>query len=155
MKKFRFKLEKYLEVTRRKKDEAERRFADASRLLEEAKLRLTELLHEMQKGQRDYDVLIENGKRVTVGVLMTYNSFFDFKRRQIEQQQQTIMECKAQKQKRLNELLKIMSRLKSIEQLKEKRLQEYKDEILFEESKMLDEIGLQLHMRRRRKEQKA
>ena len=112
MKKFRFKLEKYLEVTRRKKDEAERRFADASRLLEEAKLRLTELLHEMQKGQRDYDVLIENGKRVTVGVLMTYNSFFDFKRRQIEQQQQTIMECKAQKQKRLNELLKIMSRLK-------------------------------------------
>ncbi|MDY6295868.1 MAG: flagellar export protein FliJ, partial [Schwartzia succinivorans] len=46
-------------------------------------------------------------------------------------------------------------RLKSIEQLKEKRLQEYKDELLFEESKMLDEIGLQLYMRNNRQEAHA
>ena len=31
MKKFRFKLEKYLDVTRRRKDEAERRFAEIGR----------------------------------------------------------------------------------------------------------------------------
>ena len=41
----------------------------------------------------------------------------------------------------------VMSYLKSIEQLKEKRLQEYKEEMLLEEQKMLDELGTQLMMR--------
>ena len=45
-------------------------------------------------------------------------------------------------------LMDIMTYLKSIEQLKEKRWREYNEELLFEEQKMLDEIGLQLHMRR-------
>ena len=37
MKKFRFKLETLLGVTRRKKEDAERRFAEATRALEEAR----------------------------------------------------------------------------------------------------------------------
>ena len=45
-----------------------------------------------------------------------------------------------------------MAKLKSIEQLKEKRLQEYKAELLHEEQKMLDEIGSQLYTRGHRKE---
>jgi flagellar FliJ protein len=44
----------------------------------------------------------------------------------------------------------VMSYLKSIEQLKERRWQEYQAEALQEEQKMLDEIGLQLTMRRKR-----
>ena len=155
MKKFRFKLEKYLEVTRRKKDEAERQFAEASRLLEESKVQLQVLMQEMQRGKLDYDELVSAGKRTTVGKLMTFNSFFAWKRNQIARQQQVIVECQADKKIKLNALLKLMSKLKSIEQLKEKRLQEYKDAILFEESKQLDEIGIQLHMRRMREERKA
>ena len=42
-----------------------------------------------------------------------------------------------------------------IEQLKEKRLQEYKDALRSEENKLLDEIGLQLYMRRSRQEEHA
>ncbi len=53
------------------------------------------------------------------------------------------------------ELMQIMSRLKSIEQLKEKRLQEYKDALQLEENKLLDEIGLQLYLRRSRQEEHA
>lgn len=155
MKKFRFKLEKYLDVTRRRKDEAERRFAEASRRLEEAREKLGQLLMEMAQGQKDYAALIGAGKRITVGTLMTYNSFFNWKRQQIEQQQQVILECQAAKQTCLQELMKIMSRLKSIEQLKEKRLQEYKDALRSEENKLLDEIGLQLYMRRSRQEEHA
>lgn len=155
MKKFRFKLEKYLDVTRRRKEEAERRFAEASRRLEEARDKLGQLLVEMAQGQKDYAALIGAGKRITVGTLMTYNSFFNWKRQQIEHQQQVILECQAEKQRCLQELMKIMSRLKSIEQLKEKRLQEYKDAVQFEENKLLDEIGLQLYMRRSRQEEHA
>ena len=58
------------------------------------------------------------------------------------------MHLQNERQQRLKELLEMMSKLKTIEQLKEKRLQQYKDELLFEENKMLDEIGLQLYMRK-------
>ena len=49
--------------------------------------------------------------------------------------------------------MKQMSALKSIEKLKEKRLAEYKEEVLREEQKTLDEIGLQLTMRNRELEE--
>ena len=78
---------------------------------------------------------------------MTYNSFFGWKREQIEMQQAAILQSRANRQKCLQELLKLMNKLKSIEQLREKRLQQYKDAVLLEEQKMLDEIGLQLYMR--------
>lgn len=148
MKKFRFKLETLLSVTRRKKEDAERLFAEATRKLEEERARLVELLQEMQRVQAEYVEQTKEGKRISVGRLMTYTSYVNWKRQQIETQQQVIMQAQAERQKRLKELLELMSKLKSIEQLKEKRLQQYKDEILFEENKMLDEIGLQLYMRK-------
>ena len=150
MKKFKFQLETLLRVTRRKKDDAEREFAAASRRLEEAREGLQTLLAEMQKGQRDYDALSQEGVRVTVGRLMAFNSFFAWKREQIEMQQDIVLQMKGEKQKKLKALMTIMSYLKSIEQLKERRWQEYQAEALQEEQKMLDEIGLQLTMRRRR-----
>ena len=81
---------------------------------------------------------------------MTYNSFFDWKRRQIEAQQDQIVRTRAEQQKKLRELMEVMNELKSIEQLKEKRRREYIEEMLAEEQKMLDEIGLNLYMRKDR-----
>ena len=149
MKKFRFQLETLLKVTRMKKDDAEVKFAEASRKLEEARQHMNQLMLEMQRGQQEYEALSEEGQRVTVGRLMEFNSFFAWKRGQMERQNQVIMEAQGERQKRLKELMELMSYLKSIEQLKERRLQEYKAELLFEEQKMLDEIGIQLHMRHR------
>ena len=148
MKKFRFKLETLLGVTRRKKEDAERLFAEATRKLEEERARLVDLLQEMQRVQAEYTEQTREGKRISVGRLMTYTSYVNWKREQIEAQQQAIMQAQAERQKRLKELLQLMSKLKSIEQLKEKRWQQYKEEVLFEESKQLDEIGLQLYMRK-------
>ena len=147
MKKFKFQLETLLKVTRMKKEDAEVKFAEVSRRLEEQRARLTQLLEEMQRGQREYEELSGEGKTLTVGRIMTYNSFFNWKRMQIEDQQKLILKSREEKQRALKELMDVMSYLKSIEQLKEKRLQEYKDLMLFEEQKMLDEIGLQLYMR--------
>ncbi|MBO7620666.1 MAG: flagellar export protein FliJ [Victivallales bacterium] len=141
-------METLLGVTRRKKEDAERLFAEATRKLEEERARLVELLQEMQRVQAEYVEQTKEGKRISVGRLMTYTSYVNWKRQQIEAQQQAIMQAQAERQKRLKELMELMAKLKSIEQLKEKRLQQYKDEILFEENKMLDEIGLQLFMRK-------
>ncbi len=150
MKKFKFNLETLLKVTRMKKEDAEVAFAEVSRKLEDQQAHLKLLLEEMQVGQREYEALAEEGTRVTVGKLMTYNQFFAWKREQIEMQNNLILQTRGEKQKQLKELMKLMSYLKSIEQLKERRLEEYKAEALHEEQKMLDEIGLQLTMRRAR-----
>ena len=49
----------------------------------------------------------------------------------------------------MHELIAVMNKLKSIEQLREKRLQQYMSEALQEEQKQLDEIGGQLFFRNR------
>ncbi len=147
MKKFRFQLETLLKVTRMKKEDAEVRFAEISRKLEDERQVLARLLHEMQQAQRDYEEISREGRRISIGQLMSFNSFFAWKRQQIEDQQAAIMRTRQERQQRLKELMEVMSYLKSIEQLKEKRWKEYQAEALFEEQKMLDEIGLQLYMR--------
>ena len=104
----------------------------------------------MQQGQKDYERLTE-GARITVGTLMTYNSFFAWKREQLQLQDEAILQSKAQKSKRLQQLLAIRNKLESIEQLREKRFNEFRQEQLFEEQKQLDEIGLQIYTRRVRR----
>ncbi len=148
MKKFKFQLETLLKVTKRKKDDAEMKFAESSRKLEECRAKLQVLLRELAEGQEEFAEMTGEGKKVTIGVIMTYNSFFNWKREQIEKQQQVILKAAQDKQEKLKILMKLMTYLKSIEQLKEKRLNEYNAELLFEEQKMLDEIGLQLSMRK-------
>ena len=147
MKKFKFQLETLLRVTKRKKDEAEQKFAEASRYLEACHAKLQVLLGELQECQEEFADKTSEGKKITVNVIMMYNRFFNWKREQIEQQQQVILKATQDKQQKLKALMKIMTYLKSIEQLKEKRLSEYNAEILLEEQKFLDEIGLQLHIR--------
>lgn len=147
MKKFKFQLETLLKVTRRKKDDAELKFAEASRKLEECRAKLQILLRELAEGQEEFSELTGEGKTVTVDVIMMYNSFFNWKREQIEQQQQLIMKATQDKQQKLKILMQLMTYLKSIEQLKEKRLREYNAELLHEEQKFLDELGTQLAIR--------
>ena len=147
MKKFKFQLETLLKVTRRKKDDAEMAFAEVSRRLENQRARLQELLHELKEVQTEYAEMTSEGKTVTIGVIMTYNNFFNWKREQIESQQKLILQTMQERQQKLKKLMELITYLKSIEQLKEKRLREYNAAVLAEEQKFLDEIGLQLHMR--------
>ncbi len=147
MKKFKFQLETLLKVTKRKKDDAEQQFAESSRKLEEYRAQLQVLMRELSEGQAEFAEKTSAGKTITVDVIMMYNQFFNWKRHQIEQQQDLIIKATQDKQQKLKLLMKVMTYLKSIEQLKEKRLNEYNAELLFEEQKMLDEIGLQLSMR--------
>ena len=150
MKKFKFQLETLLKVTRMKKEDAEVKFAEVSRRLEEQKEQLQLLINEMEQGQRDYENISREGTRVTIGRITSYNRFFAWKREQIEIQRGIILQTTGEKQKKLKILMEVMTYLKSIEQLKEKRLREYNEQVMFEEQKFLDELGLQLTMRARR-----
>ena len=126
MKKFRVQLETLLRVTKRKKDDAELRFAEASRKLEEALQRQDELNNELKSVQLEYEQMTGVGKSINVGQIVMYNDYFNWKRMQIANQKQVVLMAQGDKQKRLKELMEVMSYLKSIEQLKEKRFREYK-----------------------------
>ena len=104
----------------------------------------------MEQGQRDYENISREGTRVTIGRITSYNRFFAWKREQIEIQRDIILHTREERQKKLKALMEVMTYLKSIEQLKEKRLREYNEQVMFEEQKFLDELGLQLTMRARR-----
>ena len=147
MKKFKFQLETLLKVTRRKKEEAEMQFAEVTRRLEDQRAQLQNFLQELQSGQAEYAERTSAGKTITVDVIMIYTNFFNWKREQIEQQQQLILRTTQERQQKLKKLMELITYLKSIEQLKEKRLREYNAELLAEEQKFLDEIGLQLSIR--------
>ena len=115
MKKFRFQLETLLKVTKRKKDDAEMQFAESSRKLEEHRAKLQILLRELAEGQKEFADMTGEGKTVTIGVIMMYNEFFNWKRDQIEKQQQVILKATQDKQQKLKVLMQLMTYLKSIE----------------------------------------
>ena len=112
MKKFRFKLETLLKVTRMNKEKAQVALATATKEVEEARAILQVYLQEMAQGHRDYDELTGEGKTISLGRLMTFNSFFNWKREQIEAQQHTIMEKQAVRQQKMHELIAVMNKLK-------------------------------------------
>ncbi|MBR5914294.1 MAG: flagellar export protein FliJ [Selenomonadaceae bacterium] len=148
MKKFKFQLETLLKVTRRKKDEAEMQFAEVTRRLEDQRNQLQNLLQELQEGQAEYANKTSEGKTITVDAIMIYTNFFNWKREQIEEQQKLILRTTQERQQKLKKLMELITYVKSIEQLKEKRLREYNAELIAEEQKFLDEIGLQLSIRK-------
>ena len=125
-----------------------KQFTEIARELSKEQLQL--LINEMEQGQRDYENISREGTRVTIGRITSYNRFFAWKREQIEIQRDIILHTREERQKKLKALMEVMTYLKSIEQLKEKRLREYNEQVMFEEQKFLDELGLQLTMRARR-----
>lgn len=146
MKKFKFQLEALRKVTQMKKEQAEVELAKASKLLQEQLANREKLKQEMEDGLADYDRLTK-AARINVGTLMTYNSFFAWKREQLQLQDTDIAQSEAIRSQRLQELIEIANKLKAIEQLKQKKREEFQQEQFLAEQKELDEIGLQIYTR--------
>lgn len=145
MKKFRFRLATVLKVSQIKKEQAEIDFAEATNLLLQQMQSLVEYENELSQGMQNY-YSMEN-QSVTIDKLTSYGSYFDRMRNQIQRQQQAIVDAEENKREKLEILQVAMSKLKTIEQLRDKRFEEYQKEQIFEEQKELDEIGLQIYTR--------
>ena len=134
-----------LKVSQIKKEQAEIDFAAASNLLLQQEQLLVEYQEELSEGMQNY-YNMEN-QSITIDKLMSYGSYFDRMRNQIERQAQAIADAEVNKREKLGILQMTMSKLKTIEQLRDKRFEEYQNEQLLEEQKELDEIGLQIYTR--------
>ena len=145
MKKFRFRLATVLKVSQIKKEQAEIDFATASNFLLNQQQLLADFENELSQEMQNYYSMAN--QRVTIEKLTSYGSYFDRMRNQIQRQQQTIVEAEANRKEKLELLQMAMSKLKTIEQLRDKCFEDFQKEQLLEEQKELDEIGLQIYTR--------
>lgn len=145
MKKFKFRLNAVLKVEQIKKEQAEIEFAKAAKFLLDQKNKLVDYENELLHGMQEYYKM--SNQKITVDTLTSYSGYFDRMRFQIENQKQCIVEAELAKKEKLKILQLAMSKLKTVEQLRDKSFEKFQREQLLDEQKELDEIGLQIYTR--------
>ncbi|MDQ0203780.1 flagellar export protein FliJ [Pectinatus haikarae] len=147
MEKFIFKLEAFLKISVIEREKAEISMAAAVQNLQKQKKILISLKLEMDLNLKEYEKLLAEEK-VNVSMMQMYGNFFSWKRGQINLQETSVRNAVSQRKQCLQVLLAAQKKVKSLEQLREKRFDEYRYEVFAQEQKQIDEIGLQMHTRR-------
>ena len=147
MKQFKFQLETLLRMRRLQQEEAQMRLVQATSRYQ-TELTALEGLENEQKMQLA-QFRAEQSKRQTIDTLKNYYFYFDKLNVSITVQQEQVEAADQQRCQCLTELAAATTRLKLVEKLKEKRLAEYKAEMLQQDQKLLDELGMQVFMRNR------
>lgn len=145
MKKFKFRLNAVLKVEQIKKEQAEIEFAKTAKFLLDQRNKLVDYENELLHGMQEYYKM--SNRKITVDTLTSYSSYFDRMRFQIENQKQCIVDAELAKKEKLRILQLAMSKLKTVEQLRDKSFEKFQREQLLDEQKELDEIGLQIYTR--------
>ena len=145
MKKFKFQLATLLKVSEHKKDQAQIIFAEADTKLLVEEEKMEQVLAAYEQCLQDYYEVTK--KSIGIDELKTYAVYFEKLQNDIKNQQEQVRIAVEDKNCCLNKLEEEISKLKTIEQLKEKKIEEYKTDLLQTEQKELDEIGLQIFKR--------
>lgn len=146
MKRFQFRLETLLKYRQMQKEEAQVRFSQALDELRRAREALAKLEAEVavQLDEfRDYQMR----KKLTVDVLMMFNSYFSRMKEEIAAGEKRVESAEKRRQELMKALEDAVRKHKVVKNLRDKRVQEYQAEVLREEQKQLDETGTQLFVR--------
>ena len=145
MKQFKFQLEALLRMRRLQQEEAQMHLAQAiSRY--QAEVLVLERLQDEHKAQL-HQFRAEQAKKQTVETLKNYCFYIDKLNVNITVQHEQVEAAEQYRCTCLATLAEATTKLKLVEKLREKRLAEYKAELLQQEQKMLDELGMQVFMR--------
>ena len=143
--KFQFQLATLLKVSEHKKDQAQIIFAEADTKLLVEEEKMEQVLAAYEQCLQDYYEVTK--KSIGIDELKTYAVYFEKLQNDIKNQQEQVRIAVEYKNCCLKKLEEEISKLKTIEQLKEKKIEEYKTDLLQTEQKELDEIGLQIFKR--------
>lgn len=145
MKKFRFRLDTLLKVRQMQKEQAELEYAAAANRLISAESLLEQTKQQLSDSVASFQ--ISRDKLISIELLKTYHSYFDKIRKDIVEQKEQVRQKNLERQEKLTLLNAAMNRLKIIENLRTKRFEEFRTELLREEQQQLDELGMQLYVR--------
>lgn len=141
MKPFVFELETLLDIRHRREEQANLVLSHARKKLADAQLILTDLLTQQR------DAWIEFREKQTAGEVLVadfqiWSKYLEFLKKAIAKQEEVVAKCKEEVAVALKQVEQAMKDRKSVEKLKEKRLEQYKFELQQEEQKILDEIAI-------------
>lgn len=150
MKRFQFRLETLLKFRKMEEEQAQIKLTEANiRLYKEQ-----ELLQQLQNQLTACLELLsrEQTASPTIETLKTFSYYIDKTKRDIVGQQEQIVKAEAHRQECLAVLEEAVKQRKLVDNLREKRLEQYNREVLQEEQKVLDELGTQAFMRNKESE---
>lgn len=145
MKKFQFRLETLLKFRKMEEEQAQIKLGEASarlykeqELLREQENKLTATLDLLNKEQTACP---------TIETLKTFGYYIDKIKSDIVKQEEQVAKAASYRQECLTALETAMKQRKLVDNLRNKRLEQYKAQLLQEEQKLLDELGTQVFMR--------
>jgi len=150
VKKFRFRLETLLKFRKMEEEQAQIKMADANiRLFKEQDL-LSQFQNQLLLS---LDLLSkEQSGSPTIETLKTFSYYIDKIKSDIVSQHGQVAKAEVYRQECLTALEAAIKQRKLVDNLREKRLEQYNAEGLLEEQKRLDELGTQAYMRNKESE---
>jgi flagellar FliJ protein len=145
MQKFRFKLQRLLDFRKIREEQAEAEFAKATRVFLQEK----EVLRQLEiKLIKTFDLIKqEQEKSSSLLTLKLFQDYIDTTREGIKQQAVRVAAAADRRQQCLRKLEEAVRKRKGVESLKEKKIQQYHEELLREEQAFLDELSTQRYIR--------
>lgn len=142
---FRFRLATLLKFRAMQKEQAQLTFMQAVTRVKEEQQKL----HFLQDRLADalQNARSEREQRVVVEKLKLFEYYFDKLKKDIEKQTQSLEAAINEQHQCLKRLEEAVKQHRVVEKFREKKWQQYQTEVLQEEQKLLDEIGIQLHVR--------
>ena len=146
MKRFDFQLEALLKIRKMEAEQAQRALSEAIKRLSFAQKNLVIVQENLQQAFHTFPT---KNNRFLINDLQFYQNYIDSLKGEIAKQQQIVQVAIAKRDECLDTFEKAAKKQKVVEKLKEKRIQEYQQEVLHEEQKMLDELASQVFVRQK------
>lgn len=147
MRPFQFRLETLLKFRRLQEEQAQIRLAEATAAYVAERDRLDALVNRMAEHVKNYRRVQE--EPVAVATLKLCRDYNDRLIGDISHQRIRVSTAEDRRMDYLAALEEAAKARKLVEKLREKRLAQYQAEMLLEEQKLLDELGLQAYSRQR------
>ena len=145
MRRFQFKLQRLLEFRKIREEQAQAEFAKATRVFLHEKERMKILQETLTD---TFNILkAQQEKSGPPIMLKMFQEYIDTTREGIRLQASKVAAAGEYRQKCLKAFEEASRRRKAVDNLRERRLQQYQDEVLLEEQGFLDELAGQRYIR--------
>ncbi|QDR80491.1 flagellar export protein FliJ [Sporomusa termitida] len=148
MKKFRFRLETLLKFRQMQEDQAQVRLAEATESWQQEQAQLAGLHDNLAANLALFSQQQSTGS-LPVETLKIFSDYTDKINRMISDQQIQVAKAASRRQECLSVLERAIQQRQLVSNLREKCLDRYKEELLQDEQKILDELGTQAFGRNR------
>lgn len=138
MKKFSFALDKVLSYKRQYEESVRSEHAAILHKVNQQEEKIARLWEEDAKTRREMDEVKQTG--CTILQIRTYESYLDFLQKEIANETRILNLLKKREEEKREELIKAKTDTKSIDKVKEKKLEEYRYEAAKEQEQLIEEF---------------